>query len=122
MSNDNQTDGITIKIASPESPIAMKDLMVLAHSTFNTFVKFVADIQNDLIAFGGELHADAEAVLLEKGSEQSQLWGGNFFFDSATIEYTSLINIRSSDHNPAMEVLDPDIREKIGFLIKKVIR
>jgi len=38
----------------------------------------VADIRPAEMAVGGELHSDAEQLLLERGSKQSDLWGGNF--------------------------------------------
>jgi hypothetical protein len=42
-------------------------------------VKPVVDVKRSIIAIGGELHADAEALLLEQGSDQKNLWGANFY-------------------------------------------
>ena len=33
----------------------------------------------EVAAVGGELHADAEALLLEQGSQQKDLWGANYY-------------------------------------------
>jgi hypothetical protein len=86
---------------------------------FEDMVKYVVDIKRQLAAVGGELHADAEEVLLENGSRQSDLWGANYYPGRGAdecIEYTSLINIRPSQNNPSMVVEDPDIRELIREL------
>lgn len=40
-------------------------------------VEFVVDIERRIAAVGGEMHVDAEAVLLEDGSKHENLWGGN---------------------------------------------
>ena len=87
-------------------------------------VKFVADISRQVLAVGGELHADAEADLLALGSRQSDLWGGNFYPWKAgeeRIEFTSFINIRPADENPGMQVLDPAIRQKMILMVENLL-
>jgi len=82
-------------------------------------VKYVVDIERKVAAVGGELHADAEEVLLADGSRQSDLWGANYYPGRGAdecIEYTSLINIRPSQGNRSMVVEDPEIRESIREL------
>lgn len=39
------------------------------------YVKLAVDIEQNIVAGGGELHADCEAVLLENGSQQENIWG-----------------------------------------------
>jgi len=56
---------------------------------------------------GGELHADAEQVLLESGSQQSDLWGANYWPGrgrEGCVEYTAHINIRPAQGNRSMEI------------------
>ncbi len=68
---------------------------------------------------GGELHADAEQVLLEQGSRPADLWGANYYPGrgrEGCIEFTSLINIRPARGNRSMEVEDPAVRERIRAL------
>ena len=68
---------------------------------------------------GGELHADAEQVLLESGSQQSDLWGANYWPGrgrEGCVEYTALINIRPAQGNRSMEIQDPVIRERVREL------
>jgi hypothetical protein len=83
---------------------------------FGDMVKYVVDIDQGRIAIGGELHADAEQLLLEAGSRQADLWGANYYPGKGPehcIEYTSLINIRPAQGNRGMEVMDPKVRERM---------
>lgn len=111
-----------IRTASVEQPLSRHTISDLTRVSFKTFVKFVADINRGIIAFGGELHADAEAFLLKDGSQQRDLWGGNFFPADETIEFTALINIRPGDNNPSMEVLSSDIKDRMKNLLTRVIQ
>mgnify|MGYP001579678984 CR=1 FL=1 len=42
---------------------------------FGNFVKAVIDVEKEIMAIDGELHADEEALLLVNGSKQENLWG-----------------------------------------------
>lgn len=86
---------------------------------FEDMVKYVVDIERKVVAVGGELHADAEEVLLESGSHQSDIWGANYYPGRGAdecIEFTSLINIRPSQGNRSMVIEDSGIRELIREL------
>lgn len=86
---------------------------------FGDMIKYVVDVERGVIAIGGELHADAEQVLLEQGSRPADLWGANYYPGrgrEGCIEFTSLINIRPARGNRSMEVEDPAIRERIRAL------
>lgn len=86
---------------------------------FGDIIKYVADVERGVIAIGGELHADAEQVLLEQGSRPADLWGANYYPGrgrEGCIEFTSLINIRPARGNRSMEVEDPAVRERIRAL------
>ena len=107
-----------------KTKIDQKTLEDLNEHWFKTFVKFVVDIRTKEIAVGGELHSDAEQLLLERGSKQSDLWGGNFFAGKPPehqLEYTSLINIRPHDNNYSMEIENDIIREKVTTLVETLL-
>jgi hypothetical protein len=96
----------------------------LVQDGFRDMVKFVADIGRGRIAVGGELHADAEQLLLEDGSRPEDLWGANYYPGrgrEGCIELTSLINIRPAQDNPGMEIADPAIQERIRALTFELI-
>ncbi len=96
--------------------IEPSELARLVRLFFEDMVKYVVDLERRVAAVGGELHADAEQLLLESGSRQSDLWGANYYPGRGPddcIEYTSLINIRPSQGNRSMQIEDPVIRERL---------
>ena len=46
--------------------------------TLETYVKLAVDVGRALAAGGGALHADCEALLLEDGSRQEDVWGADW--------------------------------------------
>lgn len=97
-------------------PLPRATLERLAQESFEDMVKFVIDIRLNVISVGGGLHADEEALLLENGSRQEDLWGANYYlFDSneSRFEYTSMINVRPRDGNPTQTIQSEAIRQKV---------
>ena len=87
-------------------------------------VKGVVDITKKIMALGGELHADEEAVLVEQGSEQKNLWGINLYPGKEGgdfIEFDSVINIRPSVGNRSRGVEDTGIQKKIIDIINSLV-
>lgn len=106
------------------TPISRETLAGFIGNPFPDMVKFVADVERGILAIGGELHADAEAILLDQGSRQQSLWGGNYFpgrGESGCLEYGSLINIRPAQQNESMHVQDAAIREQIRKLVTSFV-
>lgn len=92
------------------------ELQRLVARWFDDMVKYVVDVERGVVAIGGELHADAEVVLLADGSHPADLWGANYYpgrGEGDCIEYTSLINIRPAIGNRSMEIADPAIRRRV---------
>lgn len=107
-----------------DRPIEPEELCVLVERFFEDMVKYVVDVERGVIAIGGELHADAEATLLEQGSRQADLWGANYLpgrGEEGCIEYTSLINIRPAQENRSMEVQDLGLRDRIRELTFRLV-
>jgi len=85
-------------------------------------VKIVVDIEREIMAVNGEMHADLEELLIENGSSQRDLWGANIYFEHLyELEFTSLINIRPAQDNKSMEVKSPAIRQKMTDIVNKLI-
>jgi len=81
-------------------------------------------IQNEWIVLDGELHADCDGVLLQKGSQQENVWGANIYPEIRTgdfLDYIAFINIRPSQNNPSMEILDPQIRDKVKQIVQRFL-
>ena len=98
-----------------ENPISRAELREMADGSFGDMVKAVVDISRGLLAVNADLHADLEALLLENGSAQHDLWGINLYPDEEEdfVEFDSLINIRPMSGNRSRGVDDPLIRERI---------
>src|SRR3989344_1300688 len=102
--------------------ISKAELAEIAKNQFGDLVKAVVDIEKEIMAIGGELHADAEALLLEQDSRQEDLWGINIYpakSESEWIEFDSMINIRPSQKNLSRGVEDQNIQKKIKDVITK---
>jgi len=107
-----------------ERPIAKDELINIAAQWFGAMVKAVVDLEKNIIAIGGEMHADAEAILIEQGSKQDNLWGINLYpneKDENFIKYISLINISPRRKNLDMEIQNSEIKSQIRELIDKLI-
>ena len=104
--------------------ISKAELRRLVAAPFGDVVKFVADVERGLIGLGGQMHADAEHVLLDDGSSQADLWGGNYYpgrSREGCVEYTSFINIRPAQENPGMELMDLGLRRRVRDLVSNLI-
>lgn len=108
-----------------KKPITNARLKEIAAQRFGDLVKAVVDVQKEIMAVSGELHADEEAFLLDQGSKQNDLWGINLYPDMPMpdrLEFDSMINIRPSKNNPSRNVEDPVVREKIVSIVKKLVQ
>ena len=112
----SEAPGIVIVREGRVDPSDLKRLVLLY---FEDMVKYVVDVERGVIGLGGEMHADAEQLLLEDGSRQADLWGANYYPGRGReggIEYTALINIRPAAGNRSMEIQDPALRERVRDL------
>jgi hypothetical protein len=89
--------------------------------TLGVYIKLAVDIRRGILAGGGALHADCEAVLLEEGSQQEDIWGADWIPSTQQILYEALINIRPKQNNPSMKILDPFIRNRITEIAKNLL-
>jgi hypothetical protein len=105
-------------------PIRTETLRALVERFFEDMVKYVVDVERGVAAVGGELHADAEALLLDRGSRQEDLWGANYFpgmGPDGCVEFTSLINIRPSQGNRSMEIEDDEVRSRVRSITYRLV-
>lgn len=111
-----------MKIITKKAPIGEFEQM--ARKMFGDFVKVVVDVENGIMAVDGELHADEEALLIENGSEQKNLWGINIYPEVERedwIEFDSMINVRPSLKNLTRGIDDPNIRKEIIKIVNSLI-
>ncbi|MDP2638816.1 MAG: DUF5674 family protein [Candidatus Azambacteria bacterium] len=113
-----------MEIKIVKDAISKKELEKIAENQFGSVVKAVVDIEKEIIAIGGDLHADEEASLLQQGSSQENLWGINLYIDKPEnkfIEFDSMINVRPSQNNRTRGVESLDVQKKIRDVISKLI-
>jgi hypothetical protein len=106
------------------TPIPFSAIVAAAQSPFGDMVKAAVDVGRGVMALGGELHSDEEALLLEDGSVQGDVWGINIYpaeAGDAWIEFDSMINVRPSANNRTRGVDDPALRSRIRAVVDALI-
>lgn len=96
----------------------------MAQQQFGDMVKAVVDVEQGIMAIGGELHSDEEAALLEQGSRQKDLWGINLYPQrpaSEWIEFDSMINVRPSGGNRSRYIERADIRDAVTAVVNRLV-
>jgi len=104
--------------------MTLEELRQMAAATFGNLMKAVVDVKKEVIALDAELHSDLEALLLENGSAQEDLWGINLYPEisgEGFIEFDSVINLRPSQGNKSRGVDSEELRKKITVIVSKRI-
>ena len=102
-------------ITARVTPQQMKDML----EALQTYVKLAVDIQRQIVAGGGALHADCEAVLLEDGSLQQDIWGADWIPETQEVRFESLINIRPKAGNRSLSIADSALRSTIESIVSE---
>ncbi len=114
-----------VSIEIVRESVTLDEVRRRAREQFGEMVKAVVDVEQGIMAIGGELHADEEAVLLDQGSRQSDLWGINLYPDAAEaerVEFDAMINVRPSQGNRSRSVEDAARRERILAIVGRLVR
>ena len=107
-----------------DATITRQELAAMAEQQFGNLVKAVVDVERGIMAIGGELHADEEALLLEQGAKQAHLWGVNLYPAKPAedwIEFDSMVNVRPSQGNFSRGIEDPTIRQQIREVVTNLV-
>jgi hypothetical protein len=102
-------------------PATSEQIEQMAETYFGLRIKLAVDIAREIIAGGGELHADCEQILLEDGSQQQHVWGADWYTETKEVGFESLINIRPRQHNRSMEIQNPILREIIEKIVRRLL-
>lgn len=108
-----------------EKCISKAELSPLELKGHIALVKAVVDVKRRVMLAGTSMHSDAEALLLEQGSEQADLWGINLYLKKSGddwIEYDSMINLRPWQDNDSRGVDNPEIRQKIREIVGELVQ
>lgn len=115
-----------MEIRIVKEPITREELKRIAQERYGDLVKAVVDVKQEIMALGGEMHADEEVFLMEQcGSQRANTWGVNLlpgkFGTDEFLVYDSMVNLKPSFGNRTRGVDDPAVREKIQRIVRSLI-
>lgn len=97
----------------------------MSEKMFGNLVKAVVDIEKEIMAVDGELHADEAGLLAENGSRHENLWGINIYPEVESedwIEFDSMVNLKPLLGNRTRGVDSPAIKEKIIKIVNQLVK
>ncbi len=119
----NKIKKMTIRII--KKPITKDELRKIAKERFGDMAKAAIDVEQKIMALGGELHMDEEVLLIEQEkSKNENIWGINLYPDKEGedfIEFDSMVNLKPAFNNRTRGVDNPAIREKIKSIVNGLI-
>ena len=101
---------IYFMIITKEDPFTIEEINQLKEQ-FEVYIKTVIDIKKGICSAGMDRHFEGEQLLLKKGSNQSELWGGGIDLETKEIDFNSFINIRPRDNNTKNEIQSEEIKK-----------
>lgn len=108
-----------------KTQVTIEELKEMAQKMFGNLIKAVVDVEKEIMAVDGELHADEESLLMENGSKRENVWGINLYLDlpdEKWIEFDSLINLKPSLNNRTRWVDNQEKRDKIIQIVNKLVK
>ena len=109
-----------------KTPISKAELRNIAKERFGDLVKGAVDIEQEIMAIGGELHVDEQMLLIEReNSKQENVWGINIYPDNSGddfVEFDSMINLKPALDNRSRSINNLEVREKVIGIVKKLIK
>jgi hypothetical protein len=115
----------TMRVIRSGEQLTVDDLKKMASDRFGDMVKVVVDVERGIMVVDAELHSDQEALLINEGSSQNDLWGINLYpglEGEDFVEFDSMINLRPSLGNRSRGVEDKDLRARILQIIDKLVQ
>lgn len=104
-------------VITKDAPYTKEEIEKLKEQ-FDVYIKTVIDVEGKICSAGCDRHFDSEQILLERGSKQSNLWGGGIDLETKLIDWNSMINIRPNQGNNSNEIQDQKTREEFIKLTK----
>jgi Protein of unknown function (DUF5674) len=102
-------------------PATTEQIEEMSEPYLGSRIKLAVDVEQEILAGGGELHFDCEQTLLEEGSRQENVWGTDWYPDIKEVGFESIINIRPRQQNRSMEVQNSELREKIETIVRRLL-
>ena len=102
-------------IITKSEPYTKEEVEKLSE-VFKVYIKTVIDIEKRICSAGMDRHFEGEQILLDDGSNQSEIWGGGIDLENKIVDFNSFINIRPNDNNSSNEIQNPEIRKEYEAL------
>lgn len=108
-----------------DNKIARKELKKMSETFSGGLVKVVIDVEKEIMVVDAPMHADEEKELLDRGSNQDNLWGINLYPDiegDDFVEFDSMINVRPRLNNFTRGIDDEKLQKKILKIVTKLVK
>ena len=105
-------------ILTRATPDELHDML----QVFGDFIKLAVDVEREVLAGGGALHADCEAVLLENGSNNDNVWGADWYPATQQLSFEAMLNIRPRLGNRSMYLQNPELRARVTRVVDALLR
>ena len=102
-------------------PVIAEQISQMAGIYEGVLLKLAVDVNREILAGGGALHADCEQALLDDGSQQVDIWGADWYPDLKKVGFESLINIRPRQQNFGFEVQDQALRQQLETIVRALL-
>ncbi len=99
------------------TPEQVQDML----AEYKKMIKVAVDVRRNALAGGGIMHADCEALLLENGSDQDDIWGANWHPADERIEFEAIINIRPRLDNRSMILQSEERRRAVEAVTRQIL-
>jgi len=103
------------------APATLEQINQMAETYFGLRIKLAVDVAQEILAGGGELHADCKQALLENDSQQENVWGADWYPETKEVGFESLINIRPRFSNRSMEIQNPVLRQRVETIVRRLL-
>lgn len=107
-----------------DKKISIDELSEMSARMFGGMVKAVVDIKKEIMVVDAAMHADEEKFLLERESQQDNLWGINLYPGVAGddfIEFDSMINLKPRLNNFSRSIEDIALQKKITTIVNELV-
>ena len=84
-------------------------------------IRLAVDVELEIVAGGGELHADAEAVLVAAGSDNDHVWGATWVASTREVRFTSVITSRPRLGQLGVEIGNRALRERVERIVRSYL-
>ncbi len=84
-------------------PATSEQLAQMCQAFGETLIKLAVDVEREILAGGGELHADCEAALLEDGSQPRDIWGADWYRREGQVCFGALVNVSPRQQDDSLE-------------------